>query len=136
MFPYSKSGQVLRCPDDRYAADRRNNGTVPTGYPVSYSYNYNLANGAALASMNAPASTVVLTEVKGDTANAVVAGEVPLSSSGFSSSSGDGINVLYYKDQAVNSSHVPTAARPAWSTTAAFPVATSATAPTPPRPAP
>ena len=100
VYPYSKSGQVLRCPDDPTTPTAAS-GTTPVGYPVSYSYNFNLANGAALASMNAPASTVLLTEVKGDTANAVTAAETPLSSSGFSSSTGDGINVLYYKDQAV-----------------------------------
>ena len=102
VYPYSKSGQVLRCPDDSTQPTLAT-GTTPAGYPVSYAYNYNLANnGAALASMNAPASTVILSEVKGDTANAVVAGEYPLSSSGFSSAAGDGINVLYYKDQTVN----------------------------------
>ena len=102
VYPYSKNGQVLRCPDDATAPTIAT-ATVPAGYPVSYSYNFNLANGAALASMNAPASTVLLSEVKNDNANAVTAGEVPLPTSGFSSSSGDGINVLYYKDQAPGS---------------------------------
>lgn len=103
VFPYSKSGQVLRCPDDATPATVSTSATVGPGYPVSYSYNFNLGNGAALASMTAPANTIVLTEVKGDSANAVTPAETPLPTSGFSSSAGDGINVLYYKDQAPGS---------------------------------
>ena len=50
--------------------------------------------------MTAPASTVLLTEVKGDLANATSSSETPLGSNGYSSSAGDGINVLYFTELA------------------------------------
>ena len=75
-YPYSKNAQVLRCPDDATAPIGAS-GAVPAMYPVSYSFNYNIAggqagSGAALASLGAPASTILLSEVKNDLANAVV----------------------------------------------------------------
>ncbi len=109
-YSYSKSAQVLRCPDDATAPVPAS-GTIPALYPVSYSYNYNLAggaasNGASIASMNAPASTVMLSEVKGDLANVVTATELPSATAPTFSSSGDGINVLYYSDAGSNNTGV------------------------------
>ena len=113
-YSYSKSAQVLRCPDDATAPIAAT-ASDPALYPVSYSYNYNLAggassNGASIASMNAPASTVMLSEVKGDLANVVVSGEYqtanPPQSTKTFSSSGDGLNVLYYDDKGTNNSGI------------------------------
>jgi prepilin-type N-terminal cleavage/methylation domain-containing protein/prepilin-type processing-associated H-X9-DG protein len=58
---YSKSPQLFKCPDDSTAQT----GNNPVLYPVSYALNTNLAQTPALASMNAPASTVMLVEVEG-----------------------------------------------------------------------
>ena len=104
VYPYSKSAQVLRCPDDS-TVPLAATGTTPAMYPVSYSYNYNVAggtgfSGASIASMSAPASTVMLSEVKGNIANSVVAPELPSTQPVPSySSSGDGINYLYWDDK-------------------------------------
>ena len=101
IYPYSKNAQVLRCPDDPTVPV---NGVVPF-YPISYSYNYNVAGGtgfagASIASMSAPASTVMLSEVKGDLAYATVASEqtTPPQSPWNYSSTGDGINYLFWDD--------------------------------------
>jgi len=104
IYPYSKNAQVLRCPDDPTAPTT--NGATSL-YPVSYSYNYNVAggtgfSGASIASLSAPASTVVLSEVKGDIANAVVSGELPSGAAITYSSTGDGINYLFYADTNTN----------------------------------
>ena len=70
VYPYSKSVQVLRCPDDPTAIS----GSL--AQPISYAYNYNVpVNGGAIASLNAPATTVMLAEVKNTLANATKAGE-------------------------------------------------------------
>lgn len=99
VYPYSKSAQILRCPDDPTAPIA---GATPL-YPVSYSYNFNMAGGtgfagASIASLSAPAVTVTLSEVKGDIANAVVASELPSGATITYSSTGDGINYLFYTD--------------------------------------
>jgi prepilin-type N-terminal cleavage/methylation domain-containing protein/prepilin-type processing-associated H-X9-DG protein len=61
---YIKSTGLAKCPDD--STGTATNGTL-SAYPVSYAFNSNMAN-SALASMNAPASTVMLCEVEGATA--------------------------------------------------------------------
>ena len=61
LYPYVKSTGVYKCPDDP---------TTPNGnlVPVSYAVNPNVAK-VALAQLNAPASTVLFSEVQGATAN-------------------------------------------------------------------
>ena len=100
IYPYSKSGQLLKCPDDG-TPTIASTATQPTGYPVSLVYNYNIpVTGAAIAGMNAPASTVLLAEVKNDTANATVAGETPFPAAATNqySATGDGLNFLLADD--------------------------------------
>ena len=109
-YAYSKSAQVLKCPDDSTASYPAS-GTNPAVYPVSYSYNINVAGGtaaggASISSMNAPASTILLSEVKGDVGNVTSSSELPLNTTSAAtkmySSSGDGINVLYFDDMGTN----------------------------------
>ncbi len=61
VYPYVKSTGVYKCPDDSTAI----NGLL---VPVSYAFNPNVAK-AGLPQLNASASTVLLTEVQGATAN-------------------------------------------------------------------
>ena len=111
IYPYSKNAQVLRCPDDA-TVPLAATATTPALYPASYSYNFNVAgglsfSGASIASMSAPASTVMLTEVKGDVANVVVASELPSTTpTPVYSSTGDGINYLYWDDKNDNAMKV------------------------------
>jgi len=63
-YAYVKSTGVYKCPDDS-TATVTNNGD--TDYPVSYAFNAN-AKGAALSQFNGPASTVLLCEAFGPTA--------------------------------------------------------------------
>ena len=65
---YAKSTGVFKCPDD--STPQGTNGTV-TIYPVSYAFNSNMAP-ASLASMNAPASTVMLCEVQGSATESAI----------------------------------------------------------------
>ena len=61
-YPYIKSIEVYRCPDD-------NTSTTSQGPASSYAFNWNMQGGAnpggTLASQSAPASTVMLCEVSG-----------------------------------------------------------------------
>ena len=104
VYPYSKNAQVLRCPDDATAPVQAS-ATTPAMYPVSYSYNFNVAgglgsSGASIASMTAPASTVMLSEVKNNIANSVVGSELPsVGTPLVYSSTGDGINYLFWDDK-------------------------------------
>jgi len=93
-YPYSKSGQVLKCPDDPTPTVAAT-ATVPVLYPVSYAYNFNIpVTGAAIAALNAPASTVLLCEIKNDTADVSnAATELPMGTQ--YSATGDGLTVLY-----------------------------------------
>lgn len=93
IYPYSKSGQILRCPDDPTFPVAATS-TTPALYPVSYVYNYNIATNTALAALTAPAATIVMAEVKSVEANAVVQGETPTGATIQFSSTGDGLNVL------------------------------------------
>ncbi len=61
VYAYVKSTGVYKCPDDSTSP----NGTL---VPVSYAFNPNLAY-STLAQLNAPASTVLLSEVQGGVAN-------------------------------------------------------------------
>ena len=63
---YIKNVQVLKCPDDSTAATTNNGYTYS---PVSYAFNTN-ARAKTLASLNAPASTVLTCEVFGATVRA------------------------------------------------------------------
>jgi prepilin-type N-terminal cleavage/methylation domain-containing protein/prepilin-type processing-associated H-X9-DG protein len=90
-YPYTKNAQIFKCPDD---ATGQVSGSGITLWPMSYVYNYNVATHPSLASLNAPAGTVVLAEVTGDQANVQAAGELPSSSVPIYSASGNGLTVL------------------------------------------
>jgi len=79
VYPVVKNVGVFACPSDS------TEGVAPK-VPVSYSYNRNLA-GMALAQMNKPATTVLLCEIAGNTANVTQSGGLDLDSS--SSTGGD-----------------------------------------------
>jgi prepilin-type N-terminal cleavage/methylation domain-containing protein/prepilin-type processing-associated H-X9-DG protein len=66
IYPYLKKNEVYQCPDDPTTAALDSTGRQ--SYPVSYGLNMNLRNQPHLASLNAPASTVLLFEVVGDRA--------------------------------------------------------------------
>jgi prepilin-type N-terminal cleavage/methylation domain-containing protein len=92
IYPYTKNAQVLRCPDDATLPGTFNGVSL---YPVSLVYNINLPRtGAAIASMNAPASTVLLAEGKGVLANVTIDSELPGNSTLQYSAAGDGLNYL------------------------------------------
>ncbi len=91
-YPYTKNVGILKCPDDSTSQI-----TIPAATldPVSYLFNYNVATHPALASLTAPANTVLLAEVTGDQANATMTGEVPNTSTlPVFSATGDGLNYL------------------------------------------
>ena len=67
--PYAKSAQLFKSPDD--STSQVTNANNITSYPVSYGMNVWMAGenpGGTLAAQNAPANTVLLFEVVGDTA--------------------------------------------------------------------
>ena len=81
VYPYVKSTGVYKCPDDPTQSlaftNAANNGATGTAVPVSYAFNMDLldpsaltmaypAASASLASVQSPASTVMLTEVQGN----------------------------------------------------------------------
>jgi len=95
IYPYTKSAQILKCPDDSTSSINAQNG-VEALYPTSYLYNRNIALSPADAALNAPANTVGLAEVKNVQADVTAADEIGASTSfppAFSSA-GDGLNVL------------------------------------------
>lgn len=65
IYPYTKSVQIYRCPDDPTAPDT---SVTPALVPVSYGFNMYVAN-AKVANQVAPAKTVLLFEVYGNTAD-------------------------------------------------------------------
>ncbi len=91
LYAYTKNAQIFKCPDDSTSQITVAGATL---YPVSYLFNYNVATHPALASLNAPANTVLLAEVTGDQANITVNGELPSSSIPVYSAAGDGLSVL------------------------------------------
>jgi prepilin-type N-terminal cleavage/methylation domain-containing protein/prepilin-type processing-associated H-X9-DG protein len=65
--PYIKSAGIFHCPDDSTSTTTEADGS--TAYPDSYALNSNLVgqgNSGALASLGAPASTVMVVEITGD----------------------------------------------------------------------
>lgn len=99
VYPYSKNAGIVKCPDDSTSSIAATAVTEAL-YPASYSYNYNVATHAAQAAMSAPASTVLLAEVKGDIADLTASDEIGASTTfpTVFSSVGDGINVLADSD--------------------------------------
>jgi prepilin-type N-terminal cleavage/methylation domain-containing protein/prepilin-type processing-associated H-X9-DG protein len=93
IYAYTKNAQIFKCPDDSTSQVGGANG-IPVLTPVSYIYNYNVATHPAVASLNAPTNTVVLTEGTGDQANVLVPGELPSSPTPVYSAAGDGLSVL------------------------------------------
>ncbi len=82
IYPYVKSAGLYKCPDDSTQplafTNANNNGATGTAIPLSYAFNMNLSlplgyfnnsnpggGSTALAAVQAPASTVMLTEVQG-----------------------------------------------------------------------
>jgi prepilin-type N-terminal cleavage/methylation domain-containing protein/prepilin-type processing-associated H-X9-DG protein len=95
IYPYTKNAQVLKCPDDSTSQVNASGG-VEALYPVSYVFNRNIALAPSDASMDAPASTVGLAEVKGDVADATAGDEIGASTT-FPpqfSAAGDGLNLI------------------------------------------
>ena len=75
IYPYSKSAQVLKDPDDPTSTQAATS-TMAAQVPVSLAYNFNVpSNGGAIASLNAPASTALLCAVKNVIANPTIASE-------------------------------------------------------------
>ncbi len=93
LYSYTKNAQILKCPDDG-TANVATSSVSPALYPVSYVYNYNIAQQPGIAGQNAPASTVLMGEVVGDQANVVASGELPSSSVPVYSPAGNGLTVL------------------------------------------
>jgi prepilin-type N-terminal cleavage/methylation domain-containing protein/prepilin-type processing-associated H-X9-DG protein len=95
VYPYTKSAQILKCPDDSTANVNATN-TTEALYPESYLYNRNIAVNSSDASLVAPASTVGLAEIKGDVADATASNEIGLSTVAPPqfSASGDGLFYL------------------------------------------
>jgi prepilin-type N-terminal cleavage/methylation domain-containing protein/prepilin-type processing-associated H-X9-DG protein len=95
VYPYTKSAQILKCPDDSTSSVNAGGG-LEALYPNSYVYNRNIAQNSADAALTAPANTIGLAEVKGDQADATATDEIGLSTKlppSFSSA-GDGLTVL------------------------------------------
>ena len=69
IYPYVKSTGLYKCPDDSTSplafTNTNNGGATGTAVPLSYAFNLSLLSPTALASVQAPASTVMLTEVQG-----------------------------------------------------------------------
>jgi prepilin-type N-terminal cleavage/methylation domain-containing protein len=67
-YPYMKNAQVYKCPDDSTANIAASSVSFAK-YASSYVYNYNIPRYAvALAALDAPASTVLAGEIRGDVA--------------------------------------------------------------------
>jgi prepilin-type N-terminal cleavage/methylation domain-containing protein/prepilin-type processing-associated H-X9-DG protein len=74
IYPYVKSVNVYKCPDDPTPTGYNNVGNKETDYPISYMLNINLCNtrnggSNTLASENAPAVTVLFLESQGSQAD-------------------------------------------------------------------
>jgi prepilin-type N-terminal cleavage/methylation domain-containing protein len=112
-YPYMKNVQVYKCPDDSTAniGPGGNTFIADPKEAVSYVYNYNIpAFAPALAALNAPASTVLATEIRGDVAEVSVANE--WSGTGFApaaylqSAASDGLTQLVCEPNGVVPSNV------------------------------
>lgn len=85
VYPYVKSVGVYKCPDDPTGVANNLNGYGPleVDYPISYAFNPNVAHDG-LPALNAPASTVLLTEVQGTQADITnTAYDFPQNNSGY-----------------------------------------------------
>jgi prepilin-type N-terminal cleavage/methylation domain-containing protein/prepilin-type processing-associated H-X9-DG protein len=91
IYAYMKNAQILKCPNDSTAAISGNGITLS---PVSYIYNYNVALSPAIASLQSPVNTVVLSEGIGALANVTATDELPSYTTPLYSASGNGLNVL------------------------------------------
>ena len=106
VYPYAKATGLYKCPDDSTSQGPTNGETE---YPISYGVNSNFQTGlttggaapsllasassTTIALMGAPASTVLLFEVTGATADPTVS---PLTSTnGNPDAAGDGFDALY-----------------------------------------
>ncbi len=92
-YAYTKNTQIFKCPDDSTASVTSADGVTPL-FPVSYTYNFNVALHPADASLSAPASTVLLAEVTGDQANVAAGLELPSLATPVYSTAGDGLTIL------------------------------------------
>ena len=86
VYPYVKSTGVYKCPDDSTTSTTANGAT---DYPVSYAANLNILRrdgnyslGASVATLVAPASTIMLSEVTGIHANVTSVTEQPTTNPG------------------------------------------------------
>ncbi len=106
-YAYSKSVGLNHCPDD--PAEIVTQASVIVGYPNSYGFNTSAA-GQTLHDFNAPASTVLLFEVRGDLALITDPSEgtqnyTVAPPSGFMSTTSDGL-LLFCRVKSFNASHV------------------------------
>ncbi|HLK56033.1 MAG TPA: DUF1559 domain-containing protein [Chthonomonadaceae bacterium] len=104
-YPYIKNAQVAKCPDDP-TANLAATASTPAYYACSYIYNLNIPKSApALASLQAPASTVLFAEGIRDQAELTSpeeysgAGTCPGSSAcgRTESAAGNGLNWIEYR---------------------------------------
>ena len=82
VYPYVKSTAVFKCPDDPTSAGSNLNGFGPqeVDYPISYAFNPNVAHDG-IPQLNAPASTVLLSEEQGAQADITnIAYDFPITS--------------------------------------------------------
>lgn len=96
IYPYTKNVGIMVCPDDSTAPVVGTATTIPL-FPISYSLNVNVARNPADASLQAPANSVLLSEVSNDVADLMDTGEYrpgPWTVPTIFSSAGDGINIL------------------------------------------
>jgi prepilin-type N-terminal cleavage/methylation domain-containing protein len=99
-YPYMKNTQVYKCPDDP-TQNIPASGASYAKYVESYFYNLDVALSPSLASLGAPANTVLASEGLGDQAETSVNGEY--SGVGFPppaytmSASSDGLTHIYYR---------------------------------------
>lgn len=95
VSPYMKNTGILKCPDDSTSPISAT-ATTEQLFPVSYSYNYNIATHPGDASLTAPSSTVMLSEVKGNQADVTAGDEIGKSTAAPStySSTGNGAYIL------------------------------------------
>jgi prepilin-type N-terminal cleavage/methylation domain-containing protein/prepilin-type processing-associated H-X9-DG protein len=95
IYPYTKSAQILKCPDDS-TSQVNATAAIQALYPTSYLYNYNIAANSSDAALQAPANTVGLAEVKNVQADVTASDEIGTSTAlpPQFSPAGDGLTVL------------------------------------------
>jgi len=93
LYPYMKSAQILKCPDDSTTGSMDTYGN--SYYPVSYIYNFNIPlNGASDAAFTAPANTILQCEGSGVQANVIAATEPSTYAIPQYSATSDGLSTL------------------------------------------